>query len=206
MVRMVMSLALFLGLMNAAMAASFSEGTHYRVLDNPGSTNNSNKIEVREFFSYGCPACASIEAPLHDWVDNHAADDIDFVRNPVLFLRNAEPLARAYYVMEALDMKEDMHQAVFDAIHVHRENLFSPQALARFFAKFGVEESEFNRLYNSFGVNTKIRQADALSRDYQIPGVPNFVVNGKYVVLRENLSTLDELFAVIEYLAEKERS
>ena len=55
-------------------------------------------------------------------------------------------------------------------------------------------------------MSTKIRQADALTRTYKIPGVPNFVVNGKYLILRQNLKDNNELFQVIEYLANKEKN
>ena len=73
------------------------------------------------------------------------------------------------------------------------------------FAKYGVEEDEFNQLYSSFGVSTKLRQTDALARDYQIRGVPSFVVNGKYLILRDGLRNNQEMFDVIDFLVKKER-
>ncbi len=104
-----------------------------------------------------------------------------------------------------MEQSQDTHGPLCDAIHKHREPLLNEPALANFFRKYDVEPAEFNKLYGSFGVSTKIRQADALTKAYQIPGVPNFVVNGKYLVLRQNLKSDKELFAVIEYLANKEK-
>ena len=131
--------------------------------------------------------------------------DVNFVRSPVLFINGAEPLARAFYVAQSKGIFEQIHKPIFDAIHKHREPLFTVPALTNFFRKYGVEPKEFNELYASFGVSTRIRQADAISRESKITGVPAFTVNGKYVVLRQNLKTHDELFGVIEYLVEKER-
>src|SRR5690554_4729267 len=94
---------------------------------------------------------------------------------------------------------------MFDDIHTHREPLYTMTKLSTFFRKFGVDAKEFNELYASFGVSTKIRQADAISRESKITGVPAFTVNGKYAILRQNLKSNDELFQVIDFLIEKER-
>ena len=208
MFRIVTALLLSLGLATGVAAAEdhtrFAVDTHYKILDVPGTVDDPSKVEVREFFSYACPHCYSLEPSVNTWLKTKP-DYINYVRTPVLCLRNAEPLARAYYVEEALGLVDEIHGPLFDAIHKHREPLFNEPALANFFRKYDVEPAEFNKLYGSFGVSTKIRQADALTKAYQIPGVPNFVVNGKYLVLRENLKSDKELFAVIEYLANKEK-
>jgi protein dithiol oxidoreductase (disulfide-forming) len=209
MLRFVTALLMSLGLATAGVAAEeharFAVDTHYKILDVPGNVSDPSKVEVREFFSYACPHCYSLEPAVDKWLESKP-DYIDYVRTPVLFLRNAEPLARAYFVEETLGLVDEIHAPLFDAIHKHREPLFSEPALANFFRKYDVEPDKFNRMYSSFGVSTKVRQAEALTKEYKIPGVPNFVVNGKYLVLRENLKTTDELFEVIEYLANKERT
>lgn len=184
--------------------ASFAVDTHYRVLDKPVAVDDPSKIEVREFFFYGCPHCYDTEALVEQWLVGKASD-INFVRSPVLFINGAEPLARAFYVAQSKGIFDQIHKPIFDAIHKHREPLFTVPALTNFFRKYGVEAKEFNELYASFGVSTRIRQADAVSRESKITGVPAFTVNGKYVVLRQNLKSHDELFGVIEFLVEKER-
>ncbi|MDF1628562.1 MAG: thiol:disulfide interchange protein DsbA/DsbL [Alcanivoracaceae bacterium] len=184
--------------------ASFAVDTHYRVLEKPVAVDDPSKIEVREFFFYGCPHCYDTEALVEEWLVGKP-DDINFVRSPVLFINGAEPLARAFYVAQSKGIFDQIHKPIFDAIHKHREPLFTVPALTNFFRKYGVEPKEFNELYASFGVSTRIRQADTVSRESKITGVPAFTVNGKYVVLRQNLKTHDELFGVIEFLVEKER-
>lgn len=182
----------------------FAADTHYRLLDKPVAVNDPSKIEVREFFFYGCPHCYDTEPLIHAWLQTKAAD-VDFIQNPVLFINGAEPLARAYYVAESKGILDKVHKPIFDAIHKHREPLFTVPALTNFFRKYGVEPKEFNELYASFGVSTRIRQADAVSRESKITGVPAFTVNGKYLVLRQNLKSPAELFQVIDFLVEKER-
>lgn len=183
----------------------FVEGQHYQVLEEPVATQDPDKIEVREFFFYGCPACYGVEPYVNAWKARMPAD-VDFVRSPILFIRGAEPLARAFYVAEAKGLIEEIHTPLFDAIHKHREPLFSAESIAAFFEKYDVSEAEFNELYSSFGVSTKVRQADTASRDYRLRGVPAFTVNGKYVVLRANLKNDTETFQVIDYLVNRERS
>lgn len=184
--------------------ARFARDTHYRVLDNPVAVNDPSKIEVREFFFYGCPHCYDTETLVEHWLQTKPAD-VDFVRSPVLFINGAEPLARAFYVAQSKGILDQVHRPIFDAIHKHREPLFTVPALTNFFRKYAVEPKEFNELYASFGVSTRIRQADAISRESKITGVPAFSVNGKYLVLRQNLKSADELFEVINFLVEKER-
>ena len=184
--------------------APYAAGTHYMVLDQPIATQDAKRIEVREFFFYGCPHCYDAEPIIMEWKKRQKAD-VNFVSTPVLFLRNAEPLARAFYVAEAKGLLEKMHTPMFDAIHKHREPLFTVPALTNFFKKYGVEPAEFNELYASFGVSTKVRQADSLGREYKLTGVPAFTVNGKYVILRQNLKSDFETFQVIDYLVSKER-
>lgn len=208
MLRTFMALLFGLGLMSSALAADagpprYAAGTHYKILETQGAVAEPGKIEVREFFSYICPHCYHLEGTVAAWVKTKP-DNVSFVRNPVTFLRNSEALARAYYVADSLDIVDKIHRPVFDAIHAHGEPLFTAAELADFFTKYGVEKDKFEQLYSSFGVSTKIRQADALAREYQIRGVPSFVVNGKYLVLREHLQSNEEMFDVIDFLIGKE--
>lgn len=188
-----------------ANGQAFVEGQHYQTLKDPVSVIDPDKIEVREFFFYGCPACYAVEPYAVAW-EQTAGEDVNFVRSPILFIRGAEPLARAFYIAEAKGILDEVHGPLFDAIHKHREALFSADSLAEFFEKYDVPRDEFNALYSSFGVSTKVRQADTASRDYRLTGVPSFTVNGKYVVLRTNLRNDTETFQVIDYLVNRERS
>lgn len=182
----------------------FEAGVHYRVLEQPIPEAKPEKIEVREFFFYGCPHCYHAEHYVQQWL-KQKPEYVNFVRTPVLFMRGAEPLARAFYVAKNLGILHKVHTAIFHAIHERRMPLFSAEALAEFFSQYGVKPEKFNQLYTSFGVSTKVRQAKALTRRYRVRGVPFFTVAGKYVVLRGNLKGDHQTMQVIKFLVEKVR-
>lgn len=197
-------LALFALVFSYPALGEFREGHHYRELDSRVEVEDPDRVEVREFFFYGCPHCYTVQSIIRDWKEGKP-EDVNFVATPVLFMRGAEPLARAFYVAKAEDLLDEVHIPIFQALHEHNENLFEADALAEFFTTYDLETEEFNQLYQSFGVSTQIRQADALARQYGISGTPAFTVNGKYVVLRRNLANDRETFEVIDYLVERER-
>ena len=52
----------------SSMAADFVAGKDYKVLANPGTVEVPGKIEVREFFWYGCPHCFILEPHMQTWL------------------------------------------------------------------------------------------------------------------------------------------
>ena len=105
---------------------------------------------------------------------------VEFVRIPASFNSMARDHARAYYAAEQLGVVEEVMTPFFREIHINNNYLNSEDKLVEFFAQYGVSESDFLDAYNSFEVDTKLRQADSLVRRYQISGVPSVVINGKY--------------------------
>lgn len=185
-------------------AEDYRAGEHYHELAFPVKTASAEKIEVTEAFGYPCPHCNTFEPLLAKW-RKQQADDVEFVGLPVVFGRSWEPLARAYYVAELSDKVEATHQPMFDAIHLHRKRFSGPKALAEFYAPLGIEEEKFNKLYNSFAVNMKLKQADSKVRGYEITGVPAMVVNGKYRITAQSAGGHKQMLEVVDYLVQKER-
>lgn len=173
--------ALLVGLGTAARAqGTFQEGKHYVRLPQPVPVSApTGKVEVLEFFSYGCPHCSAFEPVLDAWAKKLPAD-VAFRRVPVNFLFNAELFQRTYFSLEALGQVEVMQRKVFAAVHVQRERWSSPDAVADFVAKHGVDRAKFLELYSSFGVQTKMVQARQLVERYKIDGVPALGVHGRY--------------------------
>ena len=208
MLRTIMALLLGLGLVSTSLAATsqdqprYQAGVHYKILQTQGVVDDPSKIEVREFFSYICPHCFHLQPAVDSWLKKQPSY-VDFVRTPVTFLPHAKALARAYYVEQALGKVDQMNDAIFNAIHKDHDPIFNQDALAEFFTKYGVKKTDFDQLYNSFGVSTKLRQADAMAQDYQIQGVPSFVVNGKYLVLRDHLRSNEQMLDVVDFLVNK---
>ena len=183
-----------------AMAANFVAGTDYRVVANPVKVEVQGKIEVREFFWYGCPHCFVLEPHMQTWLKK-LPKDVRFVRTPAAMNPVWEQGARGYYVSEALGVRKRSHLPLFHAIHVNKQQIFDQASQAKFFTRYGVPEAKFNSLFNSFAITAKVAQSNRLAQQYQLTGVPAVVVNGKYVVQGEDAKVTQ----VVNYLIEKER-
>lgn len=202
--KVLVALATLLTLQLPAQAASFKEGVDYELLPQAGKVDVPGKLEVREFFWFGCPHCFQLEQPLNEWRKKLPAD-VNFVRTPAPMNNNWVPHAHAFYVAESLGKLDVVSDKLFHALHVKKERVLDQAQLATFFTQFGVSEPEFDKLYNSFAVRVKVRQAGALAKTYRLRGVPALVVNGKYLVKAQQGQTQEAMFPVIEYLLDKER-
>lgn len=182
-----------------AMAADFVAGKDYTVVQNPGKPEVAGKIEVREFFWYGCPHCFKLEPHMQAWL-RKIPSDVNFIRTPAAMNKLWEQGARAYYVSEALGVRKRTHLPLFHA-NGNGQQILQKDEFAKFFTKYGVPEAKFNSMYNSFAITAKVSQANKLAQQYQLSGVPAVVVNGKYVVQGED----QKVVQVVEYLISKER-
>lgn len=182
-----------------AMAADFVAGKDYTVVQNPGKPEVAGKIEVREFFWYGCPHCFKLEPHMQAWL-RKIPSDVNFIRTPAAMNKLWEQGARAYYVSEALGVRKRTHLPLFHA-NGNGQQILQKDEFAKFFTKYGVPEAKFNSMYNSFAITAKVSQANKLAQQYQLSGVPAVVVNGKYVVQGED----QKVVQVVEYLINKER-
>lgn len=184
-----------------AMANTFVAGKDYQVLANPQPVEVKGKIEVREFFWYGCPHCHALEPHMQAWL-KQLPKDVRFVRTPAPINPVWEVGARAYFTSEALGVRQYSHLPLFDA-HANqpRGGALSQQALAKFFTQYNIPEDKFNSTFNSFAVTNRVSQAKKFMQDYQLSGVPAVVVNGKYLVQGEDAKVPQ----VIQYLVEQER-
>ena len=181
----------------------FEEGTHYaRLVPTQPTVGGAGKIEVSEIFNYSCPHCYDLDPILNKWA-SELPPEVRFVRIPGMFNRVAQLHAQMYYTAELLaadgtlpDMGQ-FHSTVFDEFQRRGNSLVSEDAIERLFARFGVSADDFNKTWNSFPVNQKLRVASDLGRRYGVAlaGVPVIIVNGKYRVrnTRELLEIVDEL-------------
>ena len=183
------------------------EGTHYVRLSTPVPTvAEAGKIEVIEFFWYGCPHCNAFEPSLEAWVKKLPAD-VAFRRVPVAF--REEPFVahqRIFYALEAMGQVEAMHRKVFYAIHNDRQHLDKPAEISAFMAKNGIDGAKFLDVYNSFGVQTKARQAKQLSESYKIDGVPALGIQGRYFTSGTLAGNTDKALEVTNFLLQRARS
>jgi thiol:disulfide interchange protein DsbA len=159
--------------------AGFEEGRHYMTLPFPAQVETGDKIEVREFFWYGCPHCYVLEPALNSWLKKMPAN-AQFVRTP-----GAAPRwvihGQAYYAFEAMGVLEKLHGPFFKAMQDKPGAFNDEKAVADFAASQGVDRKKFNEAFNSFGVRLKLEKAKQLNRDLNISSVPAIVVDGKYL-------------------------
>lgn len=189
-----------------AQADRYLEGTHYQKLDSPVRVQDPNKIEVLEVFWYGCPACYTFEPILNNWVENRPSDTA-FARFPAVFNRLMKVHAQIYYLAEAMDVLEQTHDKVFDALVPQRRSIQTEQHVVDLFSEFGFDKEETAKAFNSFAVRTKTNQAEKLTRDYGPRGTPSMVVNGEYVVsIAGPVNSQQEMLRVVDFLIEKSRS
>jgi Protein-disulfide isomerase len=164
---------------------------------------NPDKIEVIEFFWYGCPHCYSLEPSVAAWLKTKPAN-VEFIRQPAVFSELWGKHAKAFFTAEALGVSEKVHADFFDAIQNKKQKLTSEDELAKFFAAHGVKDDDFRAAYNSFLVDAKMRQAETMGPRYGITGVPAIIVNGKYRVTATTAKSQDNMLKVTNDLIQQE--
>lgn len=206
-------IALFPLMVFAATAnnnTGFVEGKDYKIVQSataPASPLPKDKIQVIEFFNYGCPACNHFEPALEKWLANGKPKDVAFERVPVVFHPEWDILARAYYVAKDLGVESKITPAIFNAIHQQGDDLSTPAALAKFFAQHGVKEQDFNSaLQFSPGIDAQMMRGENLMGVYQVFQIPTLLINGKY---QTNLGMADgdgnRMIQIADYLIAKAR-
>lgn len=168
---------LVLGL--AALAMAPAQAAPFDTLDPVQPSDTPGKIEVLEFFSYSCPHCKAIEPLVEKWRQT-LPDGVVFKDVPVAFNASMRDLQRLYYALQAMG-RLDLHPLVFKAIHDEHKQLFEAKDITDWVAAQGVDRKAFADVFNSFGVETKIKRADELTKSYHIDGTPSFAIGGRYV-------------------------
>ncbi|MBM3346585.1 MAG: thiol:disulfide interchange protein DsbA/DsbL [Betaproteobacteria bacterium] len=184
---------------DGALAQAPANGTHYVELSPPQPTETSGKIEVIEFFWYGCPHCYALEPMLEPWVKKLPKDAV-FKRVPAVFNEQWGIGARVFYALDAIGEEERVRAALFDAIHKENLRLTSESAMEEWLGKKGVSVEKYKAAYKSFGVESRLRRAMQMTQAYKIDGVPTFAVQGRYVISATLNNDRQRLLAVTEYL------
>ena len=182
-----------------------TEGTHYVRLSQPVSAGPAGKIEVIEFFWYGCPHCNAFEPVLDAWSKKLPAD-VSFHRVPVAF--SNEPFVahqRIFYALDSLGLVEAMHRKVFYAIHNDRARLDKPADISAFMARNGVDAAKFMEAFDSFAVQAKAKQATLQAAAYKIDGVPALGLQGRYYTSGSLAGSNDKALAVADFLIQRIR-
>ncbi|MFC5576969.1 thiol:disulfide interchange protein DsbA/DsbL [Lysobacter niabensis] len=165
----------------------------------------NGRIEVAEVFSYTCPHCAQFEPLVLAWRARQPAD-VKFTPVAGFFGGNPEPFAKAFYAAESMGVRTKTHEAMFRAIHIDRSldaHDATPQTIAAFYGKLGVDPAQFASTMSSFAVDAKVKRANQFITQTGVEGSPSVVVNGKYRVTGK---TLEDTLRITTHLVAKERA
>jgi len=187
----------------AENVAEAEDLTGFEMLASPQPTQNPDKVEVIEFFWYGCPHCYDFEPVLEAWVKKLPAN-VDFIRQPAAFSDLWAKHAKAFFVAQALGVVDKVHADFFDSLQNKHQKLETEEQLAAFFTAHGVKESDFHDAFNSFLVDSKSRQAAVMPARYGVTGVPVLIVDGKYKVDGKSAGSHEKMIGVLNRLIKKE--
>ena len=192
-------------LCTAQVLAEPQAGKDYTVLKPAQATNSGNKIEVLEFFFYGCSHCFKLHPLLSAW-EKKMPKDVDFIFVPAIFNPSWEPMARTLYALEAMGQRAQLHDALFNAWNVNNIDLTDETKIADFVAQHGIDRKKFSDAYNSFSMQSKVTRAKQMQQSYGIRGTPTLIVDGKYLITALHpAETIEVLNALIDK-ARKERA
>jgi thiol:disulfide interchange protein DsbA len=169
----------------------------------PQPQESNGKIEVMEFFWYGCPHCYAIEPDVNAWLAKKPAD-VEFKRVPAPMGAWLEG-AKIYYTLEAMGLVNQYHDKVFDAIHKDNINLFNARQREQWLAKNGIDPAKYAAAEKSFSVDAKLKRAMQLVQTYKVDGVPRFVVAGKWYTGAEWAGGEHRILGAVEQMVEMAR-
>ncbi len=193
--------------------AQFVPGKDYQPINPAQPTASGAKVEVIEFFYYGCPGCNGLQPPLRAWLKKKPAD-VEFRRAPVVFQDSWLPLTTAYHAFDAMGIVDKVHDELFRAIHEQRSLeikglLRDQKPLFDWVAKQGVDRQRFVDVYNSFGVRSRTNRSIELPGHYHVTSTPTLVVDGKFLMTPAMAGSYERYFNVLDQviaMARKERA
>ena len=176
----------------------YVEGVHYQKVENTQYKPNT----VVEFFSFGCPHCYHLEPVVEKWLETKP-QNVEFSRVPATWNARFRVLGTLYYVIEKLELENKAMPVVFDYLHAQKKNVTDAKSAHDVLGPLGVSEDAVNAAWNDSAVETSTNAAGKMFADYQIRGVPAFMVNGQYTTTVKQAGSEQELFDIVNYLLTK---
>ncbi len=189
-------------LASTAVSADPQLGKDYSLL-NPPQPTSTKKIEVLEFFFYGCSHCFHLHPLLSEW-EKTMPKDVELTFVPTVFRDSWEPMASTYYALESMGKQQQLHDALYRAWNEQNMQLVDEDKIADFVAQRGVDRAKFSAAYSSFAMQSKVTRAKQMIRSYSISGTPTLVVDGKYVI--EGLQPADTIRVLKDVIAMARKS
>jgi len=172
----------------------------YELLPQPQPVTTGERIEVIEFFWYGCPHCNNLQPPLESWLKRKPAD-VELRRIPAVFRDSWIAHARLYYTLEALGELPRLHQSVYRAIHFEKESLTTASTSADWAMRHGgIEQGRWLGAYNSPEVERKVQESRTLTKVYALRGTPSLVVDGRYLTSSSMAESMPGVITILDGL------
>jgi thiol:disulfide interchange protein DsbA len=184
--------------------ADITAGKEYQLLSPPQPVTTGDKIEVIEFFYYGCPYCNEALPRISKWLPTLPAD-VQYRRVPVVRPDKWAPLARTYYTLETLG-KLDLHRHMFDSMHVDGLSLSDEKEMADWAQRNYIDRAKFMEIYHSADTEAKVKKAQEMTEAYNISRIPAFAVDGKYLTTSGLAGSLDAMLPTVDKLIAKARA
>lgn len=199
-------MAFFLIISTTLQADDFIAGKDYVEINTATHSNSSkNSIELLEFFSYGCPWCYKLEAPMNKWLKGHP--EVTLTRSPVVFHKEWEWYAKAFYTAKLLKLESSLSPKLFTAIQDEKQRLGSKDAMIAFFVAQGVDKATAQSAFsNSPTIDLEVKNGMKLMGQYRIQGVPAVVVQGKYKTDLQMAQSPERFFALLDFLVAKAKA
>lgn len=189
---------------SGAAFAAVEMGKDYKLLM-PAQPTSTKKIEVLEFFFYGCSHCYHLHPHFSAWVKT-MPQDVEVIYVPTIFRDSWEPMARTFYALESLGQQHQLHDALYKAWNVDNDVLAEEAKILDFLAPHGVDRAKFSSAYNSFSMQSKVTRAKQMIRSYGLTGTPTLVVDGKYLITGVQPAEYIRILNEVIDMARKERS
>ena len=185
----------------AARAQSISP-KDFQALDPPHPVSTGERIEVLEFFYYGCPVCYEAQPHISRWLLK-AGPDVAIVRVPAAFTESSESFARTFYTLGTMNEIARLHWPLYDNHHFDGKELNEEKNVIAWVAANGVERERFTELWHSDQVKAQVEAAKKALETYGVKGVPTFVIDGKYMTSARLSGGVQRMMQTVQYLVER---
>ena len=204
--RMFLSAAISATLVGAVGCGSTGliEGDDYARIQPALPVASGDKVEVIEFFWYGCPHCFDMQPKLKAWAQRQPAD-VALRYQPAVFRPTWESGARMHYVLESLGETRRLADKVFESVQLGELDLQDEAAWFAWAARQGLDRQRVIDAWRSPEAQRQVTLAAEMSERYQLRGVPAFVVDGKYLTSNSFTGSAEDTLNALDRLVAKAR-
>lgn len=197
--------ALFIALVATGAIAQANLRSEVVRLDPPRPVATGERIEVIEFFYYGCPVCYELEPHMVRWLATQAPEYIALRRIPALSPEGWESFAKLYYTLEALGEIGRLHWPIYDNFHFEGKLLNEDKVMLEWIGHNGIDRQKFAEIYGSARIQAKLAQVRELMKTYDVRAVPTIIVDGKYMSSARLANGTRPLMQIVDELVRQAR-